>query len=170
MWLSRFFSLSFCWDPDFFSIRWRTINGSNPYTKAENKLQMPIQVKKQQYFLTSANKRIYLPRLQNRSVLTRSAPPHWLRPPPHPAPLGRGAVALHIVPPVQVMLYALKCAAIGSAAAQTERAAAAPAAISGDSDVESSLALAVVKMKGSRRPFLVHERLGFIHWQRASLA
>lgn len=68
-----------------------------------------------------------------------------------------------------MMLHALKCAAVGSAAAQTERvtaAAAAAAAVGGDRDVETSLALAVVEMKGSRRPFLVHERLGFIHWQR----
>lgn len=75
-----------------------------------------------------------------------------------------------------MMLHGLKCPAIGSAAAQTERvtaaaaAAAAAAAVCGDRDVESSLTLAVVEMKGSRRPFLVHERLGFIHWQRASLA
>lgn len=109
--------------------------------------------------------------LQHRLALTRSAPPHGLCPPPHPAPLGRGAVALHIVPPVHMMLHALKW----SAAVQTVRvtaaaaAATAAAAICGDCDVESSLALAVVEMKGSRRPFLVHERLGFIHWQRASL-
>lgn len=118
----------------------------------------------------------FLSPLQNRLVLTRSAPPHRLCPPPHPAPLGRGAVALHIVPPVHMMLHALKCTAIGSAAAQTERiastaaaATAATAAVCSDGDVETSLALAVVEMKRSRRPFLVHERLGFIHWQRASL-
>lgn len=108
---------------------------------------------------------MFLSPLQNRLVLTRSASSHGLGPPPHPAPLGRGAVALHIVPPVHMMLHALKLAAVGSAAAQTERAtaAAAAAAIGGDRDVKSSLALAVVEMKGSRRPFLVHERLGFIH-------
>lgn len=75
-----------------------------------------------------------------------------------------------------MMLRALKGAAAGSAAARTERAtaaaaaAAAVAAVRGDRDVESSLALAVVEMKGSRRPLLVHERLGFIHRHRASLA
>lgn len=65
------------------------------------------------------------------------------------------------------MMHVLKRAAVGSGA-QSERVAAtsttaAAAAVGGDRDVESSLALPVVDVKGSRRPFLVHERLGFIH-------
>lgn len=63
-------------------------------------------------------------------------------------------------------MHILKRAAV-RCGAQSERvaaaAAAAAAAVGGHGDVESSLALPVVDVKGSRRPFLVHERLGFIH-------
>lgn len=110
--------------------------------------------------MTLANKRVFL---QVRLALTRSAPSHRLGPPPQPASLGRRAVALHIVPAVHVM-HILKRAAVRSGAqSECVAAATAAAAVGGHSDVESSLALPVVDMKGSRRPFLVHERLGFIH-------
>lgn len=88
-------------------------------------------------------------------TLTGSVPPHRLRPPPQPAPFGRGPVALGVVPAVVQVVHAVKRAAVGCSGARAERVtiAAAAAPVS----VEAPLGLPVVDMKGSRRPLLVHQ-------------
>lgn len=95
---------------------------------------------------------------QSDFALTGSVPSHGLRPPPQPAPLGRGPVALCILAAVQMMHVLKRAAAVGSSARTECIIAAAAAAVSSHNDVavKPPLALPVVDMKGSRRSFLVH--------------
>lgn len=123
----------------------------------------------------------YHNRLQNEGLtLTGSAPPHWLGPPPQPAPLSRWPVAFRVVTAtaevvvvVVQMLHAVKRAASAYTAAAVAgsraRTAAAATATATTPSIRNVSVDPVIDMKSSRLSFLVHHWLCIIHgscWPR----